>query len=176
MRDVQAESGVADFAAIAAGHAARAVLAHRGLHLATRVAKATLGENLNHTAHRIGTIECRNVAARDFDALDLAEHYLSELRGTAGGRSDPDAVNKDQRRGAAAAAHEHRAGGADAAVLHELQPGLALEQLDQVGGLGLADFLLRDDRGVRDRLVKLLLDTTGGDDHGFGGFFLRHAR
>ena len=129
-----------------------------------------LGDDVDHTADGIGTIESRHGATNDFDTLnggkgrnETGGGVAESVRGNVTRWVLATAINKDQGvfTGQAPNADVQAAGFAGAlAYIHALY---RFECFPQVGKLTLLQALLIDHTDARRRIGNLLLKTGGGD-------------
>src|SRR5690606_30225194 len=141
--------------AVTAGHTGRPTVArtrtgtHREVRLEALGATAT-GEDLNHPAHGLRTVQAGTRPTDDLDTLDLLHRDALQRGAAGGGRADPDAVDQHQHVLVAGAANGHRGALAAPAVAGDADSGQALQQLRHAAGLLAFDLVTGDEAAGSD--------------------------
>jgi hypothetical protein len=124
--------------------------------LQARCALALAGEDLDDAGQRVGTVERAGGAAHDLDALDLRQR--DGLPGRAARAAlgvDAHAVDQQQGVLGIGAAQVEAGAGAGVAVAHDLDAGLAAQQVGQIAEALAFDVGAFDDGHVGQRTTEL---------------------
>ncbi len=97
------------------------------------LAFTSAGEDLNHAAHGIGSMNGRTRSAQNLDALDLIDTEKLQRRTTSGSRARSYTVDQHQRLSRARTADIKAIAGAAASVVGNLNTGHLRQQLGHAG-------------------------------------------
>ncbi|CAJ3867081.1 Uncharacterised protein [Burkholderia pseudomallei] len=136
----------------------------RGKIEARRVIAAVLREHLHDAADRARAVQRRHVAVHHFDALDLIERQLGDLRLPEARRIDAHAVDQHERLRRLRAAQEKARARARPAVAHDLRAGREREQAGQIGRAAVGDVARIEERRLWNRVGEPLRPAPRGDD------------
>ena len=121
------------------------------------------GDEVDHATHGGSTVERRRGAFEHLDASDAGGGEIAETGGS--GRAT---VNEDQNpligAGELGAEATQADAGETARVLDDVDRGVLLYEVGQVGARGAVEFARRDDFDARGDVGKGLLDAAGGND------------
>ncbi len=123
------------------------------------------GDDIDHAANGVAAIQRGQRAFDHFDALDDFRADIGQRRGAERAVIEAHAIEQHQGVGAVAAAGEQRGRLAGTAAAADVEAGVLLQDLRDVGGLHPLDLRAVDDDGLRQRVGLRHRRARFGDDH-----------